>query len=283
MDNRPILTQLKAASLDIEAINKNWRADIGITDIIQSSMRYHVAYDEVFNRPIYCCMRDSKKGKDNLPKGFRCYYVTMAYGQYSDVHSFLYKPVQSYVLVNIPVDNVIPINVPGMICEDVPHATFCAACLSTFTPELSPGNLAMLDKESYVTLYNEVYYRKVGVITGIFLATIEDTSVLCASLTEPPEWATSGADVLRVNPLPYVLIPLAHLAPVKSLLPKKEKGPEPFGRCDTCKYWDENNTSVLTPLMHKCKYHSPFATKDDFAQYRYRVDFCNAWEARNES
>lgn len=287
MDNRPIRDQLRDCAVSLldfdDKYDFTYKYLVDPLEIIIDAEHYHVGYDAENDCPIYCCMADLVAGDDDV----RCYFVR--HGKYVPLRlEFLSQSIRPFNVWGVICNNVFPVETdPCINYENSYVEKFAELFRDYYTGSYKPGSIVKVNRESYLSKLNDWFYDKIGIIKGMFLATVTDTdghecSLLCAHLSALPQWSAYAAQSIDCVECKDILVPLHYLEPARA-----EKNTDAVDHiCRNCKHWDENNKDTLLgkdPFFGKrckCMFHSPFRTNNTCAQYRNWDDFCNAWEAR---
>lgn len=279
MNNEPIIDQLRNCEVFLVdfANQHQWNPDP--YDIIFNNERYHVGYDEENDRPMYCCMEDLVAYDDDV----RSYIVR--YGKYSPIRiEFLNPAIRPFIVWGVLCTNIFPVETDPCINYEDDNAKKLAKWLQGYV-NCELGQLVKVSQDSYLSKLNDWFYGKIGIVKGVFLATVTDDdghaySLLCAQLSGLPQWSAYASQSIDGVECKNVLVPLHFLDPVRA----EKKPVDCAGRtCQHCKYWDDTKKGAFDPNAGKCTYYSPFLTNDNFAQYRKQDDYCNAWEAKDET
>lgn len=279
MSNVDIVDQLRNCEVFLVdfANQHQWNPDP--YDIICDNERYHVGYDEENDRPRYCCMEDLAAYDNDV----RSYIVRR--GKYTPIRiEFLSQSIHPFYVWGLSCTNVFPVETDPYITHEDENAEKLAKWFQGYMG-FKPGQLVKVNQESYFSQFNDWFYGKIGIVKGVFLATVTDDdghaySLLCAQLSGLPQWSAYASQSIYDVGCKDILVPLHFLEPVRT----EQKPVDCAGRtCQHCKYWDDTKKGTFAPNAGKCTFHSPFLTNDNFAQYRKQDDYCNAWEAKNEA
>lgn len=280
MNTQPIVDQLRDCAVYLSDFGEWYHYNPDPFDIVGDNEHFHVGYDAENDRPMYCCMEDLAAGDEDV----RSYIVR--YGKYGPIRiEFLSQTIRPFCVWGVPCCNVFPVKTDPCINYEDDCAEKLAEWFQGYV-NCELGRLVKVSQDSYLSKLKECFYGKVGILKGVFLATLTDTdgraySLLCAQLSALPQWSTYASQSIDGVECKDILVPLQFLEPVPT---EQKKHVDCAGRtCQHCKYWDDTKKGTFAPNTGKCTFHSPFLTNDNFAQYRKQDDYCNAWEAKNEA
>ena len=213
MNTEPIVGQLRDCAVSLSDFGEWYHYNPDPFDIVGDNEHFHVGYDAENDRPVYCCMEDLVAGDEDV----RSYIV--CYGKYSPIRiEFLSQTIRPFCVWGVLCNNVFPVKTEPCINYEDDYAEKLAKWFQGYMG-FKLGQLVKVNQESCFSKFNDWFYGKIGVVKGVFLATVNDDvgraySLLCAQLSAVPQWSAYAAQTINSVERKDVLVPLHFLEPV---------------------------------------------------------------------